>query len=592
MNDLTSHQVAGSREPESGSIKDTDLQQLRNLILQPLQTDVDQILARLEDSHHQAMELSYILPEAIRMRCSRDKKLARALAPMLAEAIQSSVKKNKRLLAEAIFPVIGPAVRRSVFNTLQSMIQSFNQLLDQSFSVRGIKWRLEALRTGKSFAEVVMLHTLIYQVEQVFLLHRPTGLLLQHVSAKTVTAQDPDLVSGMLTAIQDFVNDSFGSGNGGALESLRVGDRSIFVEGRTHVILAAVVRGEPPLELKTMLQDVADDIQILHKDALEAFSGDAEAFDPLKPLLVDCLKQKSKASAKKISPLFWILLLILVGLLGGFLYQLWHRNHNWQSYLEHLSGVPGIVLTSSERTFGHYSVSGLRDPLTIDPDELARTYSLPADRLRSEWELYHSIQPSMLSRRLEQLLQPPDTVRFNLEKSTLIVSGTAGREWIENLHRTAKMLPGITSIRTDGLVDSDQQKFDALITHIERQSIHFESGRFDLNPGAEMFLEKISEEIKQLLQLQYPLRRNVFIDLVGHADPVGVEKLNLELSRERAEQVFSFLVRKGIPGQIMRPVGMGSQVSRTRVITPDLEHLYRRVDLIITVLAPGQPSGG
>ena len=592
MNDLTSHHAARSREPESETIKETDLQQLRNLILQPLKTDVDQILARLDDSQQQAMEMSYILPAAIRLRCSRDKKLALALAPMLAEAIQSSVKKNKRLLAEAIFPVIGPAVRRSVLNTLQSMIQSFNQLLDQSFSVRGIKWRLEALRTGKSFAEVVMLHTLIYQVEQVFLLHRPTGLLLQHVSAETVSAQDPDLVSGMLTAIQDFVNDSFGSRDGSALESLRVGDRSIFVEDRTHVILAAVVRGEPPLELKTMLQDVVDEIQIVNKDALEAFSGDTEPFEPLKPLLVECLKQKSKASAKRISPLFWILLLALAGLLGGFLYQLWHRNQNWQSYLEHLSGVPGIVVTSSGRTFGHYSVSGFRDPLTIDPAELALTYSLSADRLQSEWELFHSIQPAMLTRRLEQYLQPPDTVRLTLEKSTLTVSGSAGREWIDNLHRTARILPGISSIRTDDLIDSDRQKFEALIADIQRQSIHFDSGRFDINPETAMFLEKISGKIKQLLQLQYPLRRNVFIDLVGHADPVGVEKRNLELSRVRAEQVFSFLVRKGIPGQIMRPVGMGSQVSRTRVTTPDQEHLYRRVNLIITVLAPGRPTEG
>ena len=69
---------------------------------------------------------------------------------------------------------------------------------------------MTAWRTGKSFAEVVLLNTLVYRVEQVFLIHAQTGLLLQHVVADAVTAQDADMVSGMLTAIRDFARDSFG----------------------------------------------------------------------------------------------------------------------------------------------------------------------------------------------------------------------------------------------------------------------------------------------------------------------------------------------------------------------------------------------
>ena len=86
-----------------------------------------------------------------------------------------------------------------------------NQTLGRSFSAQGLKWRLEAWRTGKALREVVLLRTLVYRVEQVFLIHRETGLLLQHVSAGPRRAsQDADMVSGMLTAIRDFVQDSFG----------------------------------------------------------------------------------------------------------------------------------------------------------------------------------------------------------------------------------------------------------------------------------------------------------------------------------------------------------------------------------------------
>jgi hypothetical protein len=56
------------------------------------------------------------------------------------------------------------------------MMQSFNQTIDHSLSFKGLAWRIEAWRTGRPFAEVVLLHTLRFRVEQLFLIHRDTGL--------------------------------------------------------------------------------------------------------------------------------------------------------------------------------------------------------------------------------------------------------------------------------------------------------------------------------------------------------------------------------------------------------------------------------
>ena len=73
--------------------------------------------------------------------------------------------------------------------------ESLNQTLEHTFSWRGLKWRFEALRTGKSFAEVVMLRSLVYRVEQLFLIHRKTN------SPSTVLdpaiGKDSDMVAGM-----------------------------------------------------------------------------------------------------------------------------------------------------------------------------------------------------------------------------------------------------------------------------------------------------------------------------------------------------------------------------------------------------------
>ena len=130
---------------------------------------------------------------------------------------------------------------------MRGMVQSFNQTLEYSLSWKGLQWRWEAFRTGKSFAEVVLLHTLRFRVEQVFLIHKKRDSCLNHVVAEGISGQGEEVISGMLTAIQDFVRDSFGQSQDEGLESLRIGDLTVWIEQGSGAILAGVIRGTPPI---------------------------------------------------------------------------------------------------------------------------------------------------------------------------------------------------------------------------------------------------------------------------------------------------------------------------------------------------------
>ena len=164
--------------------------------------------ARLGDPAVQARQVAAVLPQALQLQ-ALDPELARALAPPVEDAITASIHRNPKPLADALFPVMGPAIRKAVAASLVGMVESFNRTLEHSLSWRSLTWRVEAFRTGRSFGEVVLLHTLLFRVEQVFLIDRTSGLLLQHVQAGVAGVQDADMVSGMLTAIRDFVGDSF-----------------------------------------------------------------------------------------------------------------------------------------------------------------------------------------------------------------------------------------------------------------------------------------------------------------------------------------------------------------------------------------------
>ena len=290
-----------SAETLSGNLSadDDSLKRLRNLLLGPYRAQLAALQERLDTPELHADDVSKVLPEAIALRSSRDQKIALALESITAKAIIASIKKDRKILVDALFPVMGPAIRKAITSALQGMIQSFNQVLEHSLSLKGLRWRLEALRTRKSFAEVVLLHTLVYQVEQVYLIHKDTGLVLQHVVGQSVAAQDPDLVSGMLSAIKDFVQDSFGGTQEDNLETLRIGERNVWIEQGDRAFLAAVIRGNPPMDFQLVLRDALDAIQFKQRDALETFDGDAAPFEEIRYILDDCLQAQFKEQKRK-----------------------------------------------------------------------------------------------------------------------------------------------------------------------------------------------------------------------------------------------------------------------------------------------------
>src|SRR2546428_1693638 len=162
----------GAIPAESQSpVDEAGIDKLRSLVLGPAEKQLAEVHARLTDPQRQLKEIAHLLPAAIAVRSRQDDQLTDAMAPTVAAALDRSIRKDPQPLADALFPVMGPAIRKSIAAALSGMIDSFNQSLAYSLSVRGLRWRFEALRTGRSFAEVGILPTLLYRVGQAVLIH-------------------------------------------------------------------------------------------------------------------------------------------------------------------------------------------------------------------------------------------------------------------------------------------------------------------------------------------------------------------------------------------------------------------------------------
>ena len=292
-----------------------------------------------------------MLADAFAIAAVRDEQLAKALAPTLERATRASIRKDPRTLVGILYPVVGPAIRKSVAEAIEGTLQRLNRALKHSFSLQGLRWRLEALRSGTNFADVVLKHTVVFRVEHVFLIHRKTGLLLEHVAAEEVTSQDPQLVSGMLTAIQDFVRDSFDGDQkgGGGIDTLRLGDLLLWCEEGPYAYLAAVIRGNPPEALHAELRETLTAIHAEMGGALEEFDGDNAALGDLTMPLQQCLRQQEqapRAKPKQLSRWLWAVPIVLAIAVGAWTIPRAIEQRRFDDYVERLRDEPGVVVTS------------------------------------------------------------------------------------------------------------------------------------------------------------------------------------------------------------------------------------------------------
>lgn len=515
-----------------------DWTQLRTLLLAPEQTQLDELRERLDNRVVQPGDVSQVLPEALALRGDHDQQLSAVLTPYVENGFVASIRKSPRTIVDAIAPIIGPAIRQAIARALQGMTQSFNHSLDESLSIRGLRWRVEAWRTGKPFAEVVLLHRLQYRVEQVFLIHRETGLLLHHVATEGAVIQDQHVLSGMLTAIQNYVQDSFGGRQDQTLDQFQVGEWTVWSEQGSQAYLACVVRGTPPASLREILCDALNHIHAQHTETFARFDGDVAAFRTVQPHLESCLQAHYDSPPKQGSLKLWILLgLILLGSTwwGWMTYQAHAR---WSDLLERMRDEPGLVVTEAKSAWGGYHLEGLRDPLAKDPTTMVIEAGLEPMTVKGVWSPYYALDAPLVLARAQSVLQSPTTVKLHIEGETLVVTGAASAEWARETRRMALLIPGISQYRDEGLVTTS---IPVLLDQVNRTVIHFRSGSSTIEPSARGVLDAVATTLRELDRAALQSGQRVTLEVLGSTDATGSAAINLQLSKQRAQAVLAIL---------------------------------------------------
>jgi outer membrane protein OmpA-like peptidoglycan-associated protein len=478
-----------------------ELAELRGLLLAPEQEEIRRLKRRLEAARS-AEEISLALPLAVHYAAQRNRKLRSELLPVIEQSMRLSVRRDPSILSEALFPIVSEAVKKAVAHALRQLGETLQESMEQSLTARSVGWRLQALRTGRSYGEIVLIHSRLYCVEQVYLIHRETGLLLTQISGSTVASQDAQMVSAMLIAIQDFVKDSLGGQASNAIETIEAGEFVIWLQQGSHAILAGIIRGSPPKGLRAVFERVLQSIGATRDDALRKFEGDTAPFEACQEDLRHCFLGAGHEAARRIPwwPV-WTVAAFVLALFGSLVLLSMRDARHWQSFVSSLRTEPGIVVTEAHRSGGEYFITGLRDPLARDPSVLAKTAGFVADRTHFRWQSYLSLEaPFAQVREFQEAAQRVDRRRLYFRNDDSKIA--------------AEQLAGISDAAAD---------------------------------------------IKFLLSAASRAGKRVQIEVAGKTDASGTERRNSALSKERSSSVAAMLTALGIPAQVLSMADAQSQ---------------------------------
>ena len=130
-------------------------------------------------------------------------------------------------------------------------------------------------------------------IEEVFAVFED-GLLIKHVSNRTEDDDNNLIISGMLTAVQNFINDSFHSRDSSDVKKIEFGEKSILFEREKNIYLAVVYTGDVTNKMRARIMDSIHAIEKEYGGVLDKWNGETSKLEGVQGLIEPLLDLDSK----------------------------------------------------------------------------------------------------------------------------------------------------------------------------------------------------------------------------------------------------------------------------------------------------------
>ncbi|MBK7402547.1 MAG: OmpA family protein [Myxococcales bacterium] len=106
------------------------------------------------------------------------------------------------------------------------------------------------------------------------------------------------------------------------------------------------------------------------------------------------------------------------------------------------------------------------------------------------------------------------------------------------------------------------------------QQVLFESGKATIQDSSNKLLDEIAKVINEVTAIE-------LVEVAGHADKQGDDKVNVKLTDDRAKAVVAALVKRGVDPKKLRAKGYGEYCPIDTADTPEAHEKNRRVEFDI-----------
>lgn len=497
------------------------LHRLRTIILQGDEKRLQQLEEQLEllrektdDADELLEKLDQVLVEALSHKAHDSKaEVADALAPVIGDAIKHHIEDAKEDMVDALYPVIGSTIRRSISEAMKNLIRSVNERIDKALSFQLLFRKIQARVSGVSEAELLLRDSIPFNVHEIFLIHKETGLLLCHVSVEKSANVNQELISGMLTAIRDFARTAFTNNEHGELSHIQYEELDIHLEDGKHAYLAVVTSGVAPTAFPDLLKRTEQATHKRFAKSLRSFDGDTSPYQDAPCVLRKLFStakngHESTAAGASVTP--WKSLLLLAAVAALVFSLIWHfRSEPWRET------APNAAETMANR-------SQVVKEIT---EHLSARFSFDTANIKYVWDGGVLILTGQVPNEVDRLA----VARSVVEHSSI---------------------PMVVNNLTYEKAEHDMPA--AVRGQIENTVLTFERNETRLN----------TTEISRLRALipliqAYP---ETEIYLNGYGDTQGNEAANLKISKLRAENAGSLLIDSGVDSTRIIILGWGTRM--------------------------------
>ena len=545
--------------------KEKSLETLRKIILEEdekklevLHKELRILQAQMADKESLIASLDPVIADLLERKIinSRDE-MAAALAPIMGEAIKRQVSEAKDDVVDALYPVIGKTIRKSVAEAMKKLVETVNQKIDQTLRGRLFAKRVQSKITGVSKGELVLKDALPFRIEEIFLIHKSSGLLISYISAIQAEASvDQELVSGMLTAIKDFVREAFKTETEQELNEILYGDSKILLEMGRYSYLAVVISGVEPADFQDNLHKLSRRIHNRFFKLLRQFDGDmiqsGEIAKPMRKFLKNYHIEKEAITSQKpksylphlLSIMLIIVLLIFTALKGPD----YLASRKIQKIVNaKIDATPGLKQQKIDyKTSKRWvTVSGSVNSFKLKDDIDSLIHSIQGIKgvynrlvvLIPEKEILQQIEQEISRSEHLRYLAP----RFIIEADQVIIEGEVPNlEIRRELGYVVSEIIGVRVVINNlQLMKKKQFSTEKVRKFLSEHTIYFDVNSITISEAQIDKINAILEFVKGLDNIKLVVR--------GYSDNSSTSDYNLRLSEQRAQDAANYFISGDFP---------------------------------------------